>query len=294
MTGKPEIVIQFLQFLAAQISEAMSEDFLAGTIQEQDAPRQVRGDQATAHGVNDVFGEVLKAEKFLPLLFKLHAFLPQRLSQEAGQIDHGNKTQEIHYQPGTKTLGRREGGECARNLLGVSQHGHAHEQQETGRRRQEGNLPREQNARDDNHQEVEGDKIAFLQAGGINQERNHQHIAGDLKTTMPTRVREPSQEDEVQDSEGDPEDNQGQKETVGTEARNILRPNHADRKDERDRQETNARQPVQPFPCGEALIHCTPTPSAGHPQSPGRNSGGRGIFSPSSIKWTMPSGRQLD
>jgi len=32
---EPEIDIQFLQLLAAQISKAMSEDFLAGTIQQK-------------------------------------------------------------------------------------------------------------------------------------------------------------------------------------------------------------------------------------------------------------------
>jgi len=36
--------------------------------------------------VNDVFGEILKAEKFLALLFELHALLAKRLGQEAGQI----------------------------------------------------------------------------------------------------------------------------------------------------------------------------------------------------------------
>src|SRR6266852_3979051 len=58
-TGEPEIVIQFLQLLAAHFGKVMSQDFLAGAIQQQDASSQIRGDQAAAHRVNDVFGEVL-------------------------------------------------------------------------------------------------------------------------------------------------------------------------------------------------------------------------------------------
>src|SRR5260370_12763587 len=37
LTGEPEILIQFLQLLAAQFSEEMSADFLAGAIQQQNA-----------------------------------------------------------------------------------------------------------------------------------------------------------------------------------------------------------------------------------------------------------------
>src|SRR5260370_1075051 len=81
MTGEPEIVIQFLELQAAHVSEAMSEDFLAGTIQEENASAQVRGDQTAAHGMNDVFGEILKAEKFFAFLFELHALFAKRLGQ---------------------------------------------------------------------------------------------------------------------------------------------------------------------------------------------------------------------
>src|ERR1700681_4149839 len=111
MAGEPEIVIQFLEFLAAQVSKAKSEDFLSGTVQQQNASFQVRGDQTTAHRMNDVFGEILKAEKFLALLFELHAFLAKRLGQEAGQIGHGKEPQKIHDQPGAKALWRGQAGE---------------------------------------------------------------------------------------------------------------------------------------------------------------------------------------
>src|SRR5260370_9169962 len=76
MTGEPEIVIQFLELHAAHVSEAMSEDFLAGTIQEENASAQVRGDQTAAHGGNDVFGEILKPHNFSAFLFQLHPLSP--------------------------------------------------------------------------------------------------------------------------------------------------------------------------------------------------------------------------
>jgi len=70
---------------------------------------------------------------------------------------------------------------------------------------------REQDAGDDNHQQVKGDEVAFLQAGGVDQERNHRYIARDLQTAMPPSLGKPPQENEMEDSESDPEDDQRQK-----------------------------------------------------------------------------------
>src|SRR5207302_8950610 len=74
--------------------------------------------------------------------------------------------------------------------------------------------------------------------------------------------------DEVEDSEGDPEDDKRQEKTIGAEARNILWPDHSNGQDKRDRQQTNTRQPVQPFPCCKALIHYSPAPLSRHPGIP--------------------------
>src|SRR6266436_1525349 len=134
LTGEPEILIQFLQLLAAQINEAISEDFLAGAIQQQNASFQVRGDQTTAHRVDDVFGEVLKAKKFLALLFELNALFAKRLGQKAGQIGDSKKPQKIHDQPGSKALRRGESGEGARNLFRINKYGHSRKEQQTGGR----------------------------------------------------------------------------------------------------------------------------------------------------------------
>src|SRR5260370_38603249 len=85
---------------------------------------------------------------------------------------------------------------------------------------------------------------------------------------MPPSLRQPSQENEVEDSESDPEDDQRQKKTIGAVTRDILRPNHSNGKDERNRQKTNTRQPIQPLPRCEALIHSTPAPLSWHPGIP--------------------------
>src|SRR5258708_31087802 len=194
----------------AQVSEVMSQIFFAGTVQQQNAPAEVRGDQTTAHRVNDVFGEILKTEKFLALLFELHALLAKRLRQETGQIGHRKKPQKIHDQPGTKALRRRQAGEGARNLLRVSHYGHDGKEDKTDRRDQKSDSAGKQDAGDDNHQQIEQDEITLLETGRIHQQGNHHHIARDLQAGMPPRLREPAQKDEVQDSESDPEDDKQQ------------------------------------------------------------------------------------
>src|SRR5437773_4320642 len=62
----------------------------------------------------------------------------------------------------------------------------------------------------------------------------------------------------MKNPESEPENDQREKKTIGTKNENVLRPNDSDSQDERDRQETNTRQPLQPFPCCKALIHCSP------------------------------------
>src|ERR1700674_124952 len=112
----------------------MSENFLAVAVQQQNASVQVRGDQSTAHGVNDVFGEVLKAKEFLALLFELNALPAKRLGQEAGQIGDRKKPQKIHDKPGAKALRSGQDGEGARNFFRISKHGHSRKEQKTGGR----------------------------------------------------------------------------------------------------------------------------------------------------------------
>src|SRR5882724_2676505 len=91
------------------------------------------------------------------------------------------------------------------------------QEDEAGRGDQEGDSAREQNACDDNHQQVERDEITLLQARGIDQQRNHQHIAGNLQSAVPPRAGNPAQENEVKNSERYPEDEKRKKETNGAQ-----------------------------------------------------------------------------
>ena len=238
-----------------QLGEAEPENLLAGAVQQQDAAGKIRSDESAAHRVNNVFREILEAEKLFPLLLQLPPFATKRLGQQAGQIGDGEKTEKVNDQPGAETFGSRRARVRARNSSCVGKKRHASEEDKAGRGDEEGYPAGKQNARDDNHQQVERDEITLLQAGGIDQQRNHSYIAGNLQSAMPAGLRNPAQENEVKNSNGDPEDKKRKKETIGTEIPDVLRPNHSDSQDQGDRQKTNTRQPVQPFPCREAFVH---------------------------------------
>src|SRR5262249_6294107 len=62
-TWNPEVQIDVLKALAVHVREAAREDFLSGAIEQKDTTFEIGGEQAAAHGVNDVFGEVLKVEQ---------------------------------------------------------------------------------------------------------------------------------------------------------------------------------------------------------------------------------------
>ena len=87
-----------------------------------------------------------------------------------------------------------------------------------------------------------------LDVNSVNSDVSVRDVAGDLQATVPAGSREPAQQNEMENSEGHPEDDQRKKKTVGAKSRNVLRPAHADREDQRDRQKTNTRQPLQPLP----------------------------------------------
>src|SRR6266850_8346439 len=95
LAGQPEIFVQILQALAAQLGEAESENFLTRAIQQQDAAAEVRGDESAAHRMNDVFREILQAEKLFALLLQLPSFAAKRLGEQTGQIGDRQKTEKV-------------------------------------------------------------------------------------------------------------------------------------------------------------------------------------------------------
>src|SRR5258708_3374456 len=132
--GEPEILVQLLEFLSAHFGEMMAENFFAGTIQENNASAHIRGDQPTAHRMNDVLGEIMKIKKFLALLLKSHTLAAKRLRQEAAQIGHREKPQKIHHQPGAQPRRRGEANRGWRDLPAVCQYCHGRKKKKTNRR----------------------------------------------------------------------------------------------------------------------------------------------------------------
>src|SRR6266700_564282 len=195
--------------------------------------------------MNDVLGESLEVKKLRALLLKFHTFTAKRLRQEAGQIGHCKEPQKIHDQPGTQARDSGRTYRGARDLLRICQYRHGRQKKKTNRRSEESNPTRKQNTPDDNHEKIERNEIALLQAGRIHQQRNHGDVAGNLQTAMPSRLRDPPQKDKVENSDGDPEDDQGEKEAIAAKTRDILRPDNTNGQDEGDRQKTNTRQPLQ-------------------------------------------------
>src|SRR5581483_2440177 len=101
---QPEVGTQVLQIRAAHIGETVSYDVFPGAVQEQDASLEVGGRQSAAHGVDNIFGEVLQIQQLFALLFQFEALASQRLGQEARKIRYGEEGEYIGEEPDAQTL----------------------------------------------------------------------------------------------------------------------------------------------------------------------------------------------
>src|ERR1700694_4895434 len=99
----------------------MPQNLLAGTIQQDDATIGVRCDQPATHGVDDVFGEVLKVKQLLALFFEFAPLAAKRLREEAGQVSNRQKSQQIAYEPKAEHLRGGASSVGARNFAFVGQ-----------------------------------------------------------------------------------------------------------------------------------------------------------------------------
>jgi hypothetical protein len=77
----------------ADVSEAVAENFFAGAIQQDDAAVHVRGNQAAAHRVDNVFGEILEVQQLFTFFLELQALAPQGLGEEASEIRNAEETE---------------------------------------------------------------------------------------------------------------------------------------------------------------------------------------------------------
>src|SRR5262249_41547712 len=119
-----------------------------------------------------------------------------------------------------------------------------------------------------NDQEIERDEIAFVEAGGIDEQRNDGYIGGHLEGAMPGGRRNPFQKDQSKDREGDPRDDDGQEVAAIAGEENGLRPNGTNRKNQGNGQETHTRQPIQPFSIRRSMRHALRSYSRASVHSP--------------------------
>src|SRR6516164_11606152 len=159
---EPEILVQLLKLLPAHIHEPMSQNLFAGAIEEQNSSRKVRGDQAAAHGMDNVLGEILEAQKLFAFFLEFLPLASQRVDKQAGQIGNCQETQEIHNQPGAQALDRRQRQGSARQLPGVGQKRQGGEERETDGGVEERDATGKNDAAYDDDQQIERDEIALL------------------------------------------------------------------------------------------------------------------------------------
>ena len=268
LSGQPEILVQLLEFLAAHVGEPVSQNVLAGAVEQENDAVEVRGNQTAAHGVNDVLREILKAEKFLALFLKFAAFAAERMDKQAGQICDGQESEKVHDQPGAQALDGREGRGRARQFPCKGQKCHGGKQGEANGGVEKRDEAGKDDAAHDDDQQIERNEVAFLRAGQVNQERHHHYVAGNLHASMPGCLRQPAKENQVKNSKGDPANDQGEEEPVGAQPRHILGPHNAYGQDERDCQKAYARQPFQPCFRRKTLVHGFPAPPNAFRASP--------------------------
>src|SRR5215470_15977853 len=120
--------------------------------------------------MDNVLGKILEAQKFFAFFLEFPPLASERVDEQAGQIGHRQETQEIHDQPGAQALDRGQRQGCSRQFPGIGQKRQRSEEQETDRGVKERDATGKNDAAYDDDQQIEGDEIALLQTGQINQE----------------------------------------------------------------------------------------------------------------------------
>src|SRR4030095_6981697 len=111
-----------------------------------------------------------------------------------------------------------------RNLAGVGKNLERPEQNQADAGGYERPAPRKQHAGHDDRQQVQRNKVAVLQPGYVDHSRDHRKVATELQPAMPRRIWYPTQQDEFDKAQGQPQNNDGQKEFAGGLAVRVLRP----------------------------------------------------------------------
>src|SRR5215472_2500995 len=243
----PEILTYFAQIPPAQFRKGLAKDFLAGAIEKNDAAFHVRGDQAAAHGVDDVGGEILQFEQLFALFLQFAALAAQRMRQQAGEIGNGEESQGIAEEPHTHVFQRWRGQGGLRETPELHEFGKAAERRQAKGRDHESRLATEQDAGDNDDQKIKRAEITVLETRSVDDAADHDDVAGNLERAEPGGLGKQTHKDQVQDGDGDPKNDGGKKITGSGRGGDILGPDHADPEDQRDQQEADARAPVPPF-----------------------------------------------
>ena len=179
----------------------------------------------------------------------------QRLREKTGEVGDREEAKEVAEEPEAQTVRSRGCAVRAWNFAGVRKHRQPAQEQQAQRSDAERRAPRKQNTVHDDHQQIQGNEIAVLQAGGVHQRGHHQHIADDLQSSVPGRIRNPAQQDDVDGAKGNPENDERKKRPRGRRRRPVLRPYDANGENQRNQKQTHARQPIQPLFSRGGLIN---------------------------------------
>src|SRR5579862_8355794 len=211
--------------------------------------------------MDDVLREVLQIQQLFALLLQLQTFAAQQVRQQARQVRYRQKAQRVADEPyRDRTLGRQRPGR-RRNLSQVRRNLQRRQQHQSGRCRNKAPLPREHNAGNDDHQQVQRDEVAVLYSGGVHHTRDHRQIAAQLQTRVPRCAWNPAHQQQFQATDREPEPDKRQEQQTRLPVR-VLRPEHPDRQHQDDHQQPNPRQPLQPLSICALRFHSSPNSPA--------------------------------
>jgi hypothetical protein len=172
--------VDFGQLPTPEINEAEAENFFSGAIEKHNPALQVRGQESATHGVDDVFRKILEFEQLFALFFEFDSFAAEGLREKTCQVSNSQKTKQIAEKPDAESFSRGYKKEGARNLSHICQHSHPAKDGQTYTGGDKRYTAGKQYTGHNNDEEIEGDEVAFLKAGGVNESRDYDYVSRNL------------------------------------------------------------------------------------------------------------------
>jgi len=104
--------------------------------------------------MDDVFGEVLQAEKFFVLFFEFFAFAPKRLCKQASQISQNQEQNNVAEKSHAEVFRRGQADGGSRKLSVIDQRRRTTQDRQARKRNDEGPHARKQDAGHDDDQQI--------------------------------------------------------------------------------------------------------------------------------------------